>query len=153
MAHTQADFYILTNASEQQRLQLACQIAADGFRQGYCVVLGYREPVQNKTLDQKLWRAQGFLAHCDSRDDETVLKTSPIIAHDMAQTLPAISADWLVNVSNLSVAYPQHFSYLTEIVCDSDDELQNARGLYKQYRQLGLKLNHYKTSFEELTDG
>jgi DNA polymerase IIIc chi subunit len=153
MAHTQADFYILTNTNEQQRCQLACQIAACGFRQAHHVLLGYRQQRQSKTLNQKLWQAQGFLAHNDSSDCDHAWKAAPIVLHDMAQKLPTTEADWLINVSNLPVPKPQQFNYLVEIIDDADDELAHARNLYKQYRQLGFKLNHYKSPFEELTDG
>ncbi len=140
---TNADFYILSTASEQQRYLFACKLIEKIYRsQVFCYVLTESEQ-QSRTLDELLWtfRPNSFVPHQIYTGQIPDSPQTILISH-----LPMPEA-WQQVVLNLSLQAPVNLlqiQRLLEIIDNRDYIKQQARARYRYYQQQNIELATHK---------
>jgi DNA polymerase-3 subunit chi len=137
---TSIDFYF--NADD--RLQVACRLAAKALSQKQRVLVYAPEAELASRIDRMLWTwpALGFVPHCPAHD--ALAPDTPVLigGEEVWQTQPPGCAVIL----NLAPGCPQHFerfARLLEVVGQGNEELQAGRERYRFYLDRGYKIaNH-----------
>lgn len=146
----QVDFYILP---ENGRLaHFACALIQKAWKQGNSIFINTRSEAETTALDDLLWTFNdiSFLPHCLASDNNT--EDSPIvIGHDnqMSGQIP----EHITIMLNLTDQIPQDTNKLKrilEIVAGSEEQRQQSRRRYAEYRDQGHELNSHKV---ESNDG
>ena len=135
----QVDFYILPEARESAKLQVACKITLKAFDQGLRVYLRTQDLDQSAELDRMLWvfSQSSFIPHVITEGAETAWEDYPVqlgINPD-----PANAAEVLINLSD---SVPEQFQYYPRIAdLVGADEKAGARARYRHYRDRGIEPN------------
>ena len=140
----QVDFYILPENGNQAHF--ACALIQKAWKQGNSIFINTRSGAEATALDDLLWTFKdiSFLPHCLASDSNT--ENLPIvIGHDnqMSGQIP----DHTTIMLNLTDRIPPDTNKLKrilEIVAGSEDQRQQARKRYAEYRDQGHELNNHK---------
>jgi DNA polymerase-3 subunit chi len=135
---TRIDFYL----DADDRLQVACRVAAKALAQSHRVLIYAPDGELARAIDRLLWTtpAIGFVPHVMS-DHRLAAETPVVIARDPA-ALP--HDDVLVNLDRSEPAAFARFHRLVEIVGRDEDDKQAARGRYRFYRDRGYEIHTHK---------
>lgn len=144
----QIDFYILGDNSHRDINQMVCQLCEKAIVQDMNVLIYTKSIEQAHQLDELLWtfKADSFFAHKNELNEIKPDSTFPypiIISSDIKDETIAASHQFLVNLSNESPAYFQHFKRIAEMVGKNPDDKKVARKRYRLYRDKGYTLNKY----------
>ncbi|MGE5128749.1 MAG: DNA polymerase III subunit chi [Sphingomonadaceae bacterium] len=139
---TSIDFYF----NAQDKLQVACRLAAKALAQGKRLLIYAPQPETAQHIDRLLWTwpATGFVPHCLAHDP-LAADTPVLIAAD--EESPADCGLLL----NLAAACPPHFERferLLEIVARDDDERASGRARYRFYRDRGYAISDHDLTRE-----
>jgi DNA polymerase-3 subunit chi len=138
------DFYVLENATPQQRWIFACRLAEKAYLSDLKVVILQADPGEAKALDDLLWTfsERSFVPHDLCLDQEFDAATPVHIGLDAA-TLPA--GNLLVNLTDRLPAGLERYARVAEIM-DADLERRRlGRERFKSYRDdLKLVLETHK---------
>jgi DNA polymerase-3 subunit chi len=135
---TRIDFYL----DADDRLQVACRVAAKALAQCHKVLIYAPDCEQARAIDRLLWTtpAIGFVPHVMA-DHKLAPETPVVIARDAA-ALP--HDDVLVNLGRSEPASFARFHRLVEIVGRDEDDKQAARGRYRFYRDRGYEIHTHR---------
>ena len=134
---TSIDFYF----NAEDRLQVACRLAAKAASQGKRMLVHAPEAELAGRFDRMLWtwQALAFVPHCATHDP--LAAETPVLISSSEETPPGCEL-----ILNLGAACPPHFerfARLLEIVGTGDAERQAGRERYKFYQARGYKIaNH-----------
>ena len=131
---TSIDFYF--NADD--RLQVACRLAAKAASQGKRLLVHAPESELAGRFDKMLWtwQALAFVPHCSTHDP--LAGETPVLISSSEETPEGCEL-----ILNLGAGCPPHFerfARLLEIVGAEDSERQAGRERYKFYQARGYKI-------------
>lgn len=144
----QIDFYILGDNSHRDINQMVCQLCEKATAQGLNVLVYTKSSEQAHQLDDLLWtfKAETFLTHKNDFNESENNKPFPYsitISSNITDESVALNYPMLINLSNESPAFHQHFKRIAEIIGTSPDDKETARSRYRFYRDKGYSLNKY----------
>lgn len=144
---TQIDFY--THAED--KLQIACRLAAKAVRQGSRVMVYTPDADTTERLDRLLWTAPatGFLPHCRSGDE--IARQTPVIIDHLSE--PIIHDEILLNLHPEWPPFFSRFRRLVEIVGQDKRDRESGRNRYRFYRDRGYEIRHHDLSGERANAG
>jgi DNA polymerase III subunit chi len=134
---TSIDFYF----NAQDRLQVACRLAAKAASQKKRILIYAPEGDSAAQIDKLLWtwQAIGFLPHCAASDE--LAAETPVLIATGDDTPPGCGL-----LLNLSAECPPHFARferLFEVVTAEETDRTAGRGRYRFYQERGYKIaNH-----------
>jgi len=139
---TTIDFYF----NAQDRLQVACRLAAKAAGQKKRMLIYAPEPELASHIDRMLWTwpAIGFVPHCAARDP--LAQDTPVLIAADAETPPGFEL-----LLNLGAGCPPHFERferLLEVVAAEDSGRQAGRDRYRFYLERGYKISHHDLAKE-----
>ena len=135
------DFYILPNATAQQRKHFACRLAEKAWQQGNRIIIKTTSMDESQRMDDLLWTFSdgSFIPHALGGDEDA--DEHPIvISHDSQNT---DDFQLLINLSNESatqISIPR----VAEIVNQEPQRKQMGRDHFKRYREQGFELHHHE---------
>jgi len=141
---TQVDFYILPENGNQK--YFACALIQKAWKQGNNIFVNTRSESEAAAFDDLLWTFKdiSFLPHCLAANNNT--ENSPIVIGHDNQANGQIP-DHTTIMLNLTDQMPRDTNKLKrilEIVAGSENERQQARKRYAEYRDQGHELNNHK---------
>ncbi len=141
---TQVDFYILPENGNQ--MYFACALIQKAWKQGNNIFVNTRSESEAAAFDDLLWTFKdiSFLPHCLATNNNT--ENSPIVIGHDNQANGQIP-DHTTIMLNLTDQMPRDTNKLKrilEIVAGSENERQQARKRYAEYRDQGHELNNHK---------
>jgi DNA polymerase-3 subunit chi len=134
---TSIDFYF--NADD--RLQVACRLAAKAASQGKRLLVHTPDPELAGRFDKMLWtwQALAFVPHCAAADP--LAADTPVLLAGGEET-PA-GCDVILNLGAACPPHFERFARLLEIVGADDAERQAGRERYKFYQARGYKISSH----------
>lgn len=140
----QVDFYIIPENGNQKHF--ACALIQKAWKQGNNIFVNTRSESEAAAFDDLLWifKDISFLPHCLAANNDT--ENSPIVIGDNNQTNDQIP-DHTTIMLNLTDQIPRDTNKLKrilEIVAGNEDERQQARKRYAEYRNQGHELSNHK---------
>ncbi len=140
----QVDFYILPENGNQKHF--ACALIQKAWKQGNNIFVNTPSESEAAAFDDLLWTFKdiSFLPHCLAANNDT--ENSPIVIGDNNQTNDQIP-DHTTIMLNLTDQMPRDINKLErilEIVAGNEDEKQQARKRYAEYRNQGHELSNHK---------
>lgn len=135
------DFYILPEQGDNDRRRFACMLAAKAWRSGHSVYVHAGSSESAADMDKLLWtfRDISFVPHAlaDSAEAGQV----PIAIG--WESGPRAAADVLINLADAIPSCSGEFARIAEIVGGGDNERQQARQRYREYRHEGHELHNH----------
>jgi len=133
----QVDFYILPENGNQK--YFACALIQKAWKQGNNIFVNTRSESEAAAFDDLLWtfKDNSFLPHCLAAKNNT--ENSPIVIGHDNQANSQIP-DHTTIMLNLTDQMPRD----TNNVAGSENERQQARKRYAEYRDQGHELNNHK---------
>ena len=137
---TEIDFYVLADAAESRREQVACRLAEKAFGLGHRIYVNARDAQQARALDELLWtfRDGAFLPHALIQDDAS----APILV--AAGEDPAETPDLLINLAGETPPFFTRCERVAEIVNDEPAVRDAGRERFRFYRDRGYALRTHK---------
>jgi len=140
----QVDFYVLPENGKQGHF--VCALIQKAWKQGNNIFVNTRSETEAITLDDLLWTFKdiSFLPHCLAADDNA--KNTPIVIGHNNQLNGEIP-DHTTILINLTDQLPQDTGKperILEIVAGNENQRQQARKRYAEYRDQGHELNNHK---------
>ena len=131
---TSIDFYF----NAEDRLQVACRLAAKAVSQNKRIVIYAPEGDTAGRIDKLLWtwQATGFLPHC-APHDALAAETPVLIARD--EEAPA-HVSVLLNLSDDAPPHFARFERLLEVIGTDAAEREAGRTRFKAYRSQGYAI-------------
>ena len=134
---TRIDFYF----EAEDKLQVACRLAAKAAQQKLRVLIYAPDEAQAQRIDKMLWtwQATGFLPHCMTRSP-LAAQTPVLITHDPEDTP---HDEVLLNMHHDRPPAFSRFQRLVEVVGREDTDREAARTRFRFYRDRGYEIvNH-----------
>ena len=131
---TTIDFYF----KAEDRLQVACRLAAKALAQQKRMLIYARDPALASQADRTLWTwpAIGFVPHCPAHDP--LAPDTPILIGSGEDTPEGCEL-----ILNLDAQCPPHFERfvrLLEVVGTAEEDRQAGRSRYRFYLERGYKI-------------
>lgn len=141
---TRVDFYLLSCADPQERLQLICKLAEKAMGFGQKVFIHGKNLEELKALDIRLWdfRALSFAAHRLIEPDADAALGSEDPIH-LSSGEPAIDRNVLINLDTVVPPFFSRFERTLEVVNRHPDIQRAGRERYLYYKQRGYPLQHH----------
>jgi len=140
----QVDFYIFSENGNQK--YFACALIQKAWKQGNNIFVNTRSEPEAAAFDDLLWTFKdiSFLPHCLAANNNT--ENSPIvIGHDnQANSQIPDHTTVMLNLTDQMPRDTNKLKRILEIVSGSEDERQQSRKLYAEYRDQGHELNNHK---------
>lgn len=135
---TRIDFYL----DADDRLAVACRVAAKAFSQGHRVVVYAPDETVARSLDRAMWTtpATGFLPHVMA--SHRLAAETPVVIAGENDELP--HDDVLVNLHDAQPRNFARFRRLVEIVGPEEADKQAARERFRHYRDRGYELHTHR---------
>lgn len=128
------DFYIVDDAGDRARWQLACRLTEKAFSQSHKVCITVDSPEEADALDKLLWtfRDGSFIPHDIAKGDadEPVLIASG--------DLPAGMSDVLINLRQRVPEGYERFQRVIEPLDGNAPVRKDGRERFKHYRDQGI---------------
>jgi len=137
---TRIDFY----HGAEDRLQVACRLAAKAMRQRLRVLVYAPDGDTARTIDRMLWTTPpiGFVPHCMVHD--RLAPETPVLIGTDAEAMP--HDDVLLNLGADRPAHFARFQRLVEIVGREPADRAAARERFKFYRERGYQIYTHSLS-------
>ncbi len=140
----QVDFYVLPENGKQEHF--VCALIQKAWKQGNNVFINTASEAEATSLDDLLWTFKdiSFLPHCLAADDNAE-NTPIVIGHN--NQLNGEIPDHTTILINLTDQLPQDTGKperILEIVAGNENQRQQARKRYAEYRDQGHELNNHK---------
>ena len=139
----QVDFYVLPKNGIQEHF--ACALTQKAWKQGHNIFINTRSESAAATFDGLLWTFKdiSFLPHCVASEDSA--ETAPIVIGHANQTDGQIPdhAQVMINLADKIPSELNQIERILEIVAGNEDERQQARQRYANYRDQGHVLNKH----------
>lgn len=132
---TTIDFYF----NAQDRLQVACRLAAKALKQDQRLLVYAPEPHTAERIDRLLWTwpATGFVPHCKA--DAALAAETPVLIAAGEQAPEGFEV-----MLNLGTGCPPHFERFARLLEIADAaEREAGRERYRFYRSRGYKITDH----------
>ena len=140
----QVDFYVLPENGNQEHF--ACALVQKAWKQENNIFINTRSRSAATALDDLLWTFKdiSFLPHCVVTDDNAG-NTPIVIGHSlqMDSQIPDHTTV-MINLSNQIPPITNKIERILEIVAGNEDERQQSRERYAEYRDQRHKLNSHR---------
>jgi DNA polymerase III subunit chi len=135
------DFYVLPEQGDNDRQRFACALAAKAWRSGHSVYLHADSAESAADMDKLLWtyRDTSFVPHALA-DNADAAEVPIAIGWEQG---PAAGADVLINLATVVPSRSGEFARIAEIVAGTENEREQARERYRQYREQGHELHNH----------
>lgn len=139
----QIDFYILADASIEQRLLFGCRLAEKAFKLGHSLYLHCTDSQQGQLLDDLLWRFQSssFLPHSQQANAPVQIGWGPFDRD--ASNNEGTDNTVLINLSLSVPPFFDRFQRITEIVVQAPEVLDATRNAWRFYQQQQCALDRH----------
>jgi DNA polymerase-3 subunit chi len=136
---TKVGFYVIQQADQAQRLQVAARLADKAFAQGHRIYINTPSEGQARELDELLWthRATSFLPHGLVGSEH-----SERIAIGWGQE-PTGHDDLLINLNLEIPAFFSRFQRVAEVVTQDPQSLEALRQSWRFYKERGYQLEKH----------
>lgn len=140
---SRVDFYILPDTQRSSLQQFACKLAEKAWQQGIRILIHTESADESRIMDELLWTFKhgSFIPHAvlneSSNNDNPIL-----ISHEAANDS---QFQLMINLT-ASVAEPDRFERIAEILNQDAASKQTGREHYRLYRDQGYELNHHDMS-------
>lgn len=142
-ATQQVDFYLLSADGAQARHHFVCRLIEKAYHHGHKIHVLTSDAQETRQLDQMLWTFSpgSFVPHYAETAEEDISDEPVTIGYNE----PRIEHnDLLVNLTpDIPACYPR-FQRVIEAVANNDQDKQQARNRYKNYRDAGANLNTHQ---------
>lgn len=137
------DFYVLPDAAENDRAQLACRLADKAYSLGHTVYLLAGSEARAAALDDLLWtfRQDSFVPH-ERYPLLAGSEGSPVLIGVIAPT--EVNAQVLINCTDAFPKGFERFERVVELVDQRPEVLAQSRERFKQYRERGFTPESHK---------
>lgn len=140
---SQVDFYVLPEHGKRE--QFACALIQKVWKQGNNIFINMHSEPAMAALDDLLWTFKdiSFLPHCLVTDDN--VESVPIVIGHNIQTDSQMPENIHI-ILNLADQIPPELNKIErilEIVAGNEEERQQARKRYANYRNRGHVLNQH----------
>lgn len=137
---TRIDFY----HDAEDRLQVACRLAAKAMRQNLRVLVHAPDPEVARAVDRLLWTTPptGFVPHCMVHD--RLAAETPVLIGTGPEDLP--HDEVLLNLGAERPAHFARFQRLVEIVGRDPEDRAAARERFRFYRERGYQIYTHSLS-------
>lgn len=135
----QIDFYILSNADQQVKMQFACRIVQKAYDQGLKVYLQTENAEHCDQVNEMLWTfSQGsFIPHTICSDNSQDWNDFPVqlgLESDVN-----LDADLLINLVSRPPRSFQAFHRIADLVGDEPADKAAGRDRFRFYREQGIE--------------
>jgi DNA polymerase-3 subunit chi len=136
---TRVGFYVVRDAGQSQRLQVAVRLADKAFARGHRIFINAADRAQAQALDDLLWhfRPASFLPH-------------GLVGSEYADTIaigwgqdPESHNDLLINLQLEIPAFFSRFQRVAEVVTQDPDSLAALRQSWTFYKDRGYELEKH----------
>tara|TARA_R110002094_G_scaffold33683_41_gene46276 strand:+ start:716 stop:1144 length:429 start_codon:yes stop_codon:yes gene_type:complete len=136
---TRVGFYVIRQAGEAQRLQVAARLADKAFQRGHRIYIHARDQAQARSLDTLLWsfRPGSFLPHGLAGEPG-----SDLVAIGWGEE-PAGHDDLLINLRLEVPAFFGRFHRVAEVVTQDNASLVALRESWRFYQARGYQLEKH----------
>ncbi|BDY03366.1 DNA polymerase III subunit chi [Ferrimonas sp. YFM] len=147
-----ATFYLIdanADGALSAHLSLACQLAANCYRQGKPVYLHCEDQAQAEQMDETLWQfdADRFVPH--NLVGEGPRGGAPVeIGHN--GQFSSKKRPVLINLAAKAPQFAVEFAQIFDFVPAADDAKALARERYRAYRQMGVELTTHDLAAQPL---
>lgn len=136
----EVSFYLLPSEAEAERYLFLCKLVEKAYRERHRVYILSATPEQARRLDDLLWtfRAGSFIPH------QLYSGVPPPLDNPVLIGTSGAPEGWRQTLLNLAEDIPEtpnNYQRILEILDNSEICKQAGRERYRQYRQLGLKIN------------
>lgn len=136
----EVSFYLLPSESETERYLFLCKLVEKAYRERHRVYILTASAEQTQQLDDLLWtfRPGSFIPHRIYAGAPPAQENRVLVG-----TLNAPDG-WRQTLINLAQDIPEtldNYERIIEVLDNSDTCKQAGRNRYRQYQQLGLKIN------------
>ena len=131
---TSIDFYF----NAEDRLQVACRLAAKALKQGSRMLIYAPDADTAGRLDTLMWTwpATGFVPHC--RAQAPLAAETPVLIASGEETPEG--CELLLNLGAECPPHFERFARLLEVVSVSDEEKASGRSRYRFYKERGYPI-------------
>ena len=136
---TRVGFYVVQDARQAQRLQVAARLADKAFQQGHTIFINAVDEAQARALDELLWsfRPASFLPHGVHGEEN-----SETIAIGWGQE-PVRHNDLLINLQLEIPEFFSRFRRVAEVVTQDAESLAALRRSWSFYKERGYQLEKH----------
>jgi len=137
---TRVEFY----SSDEPKLQLACRLVANAFRQESHVVVYTPDENAARGFDKLLWtfQATGFIPHCMGH--HALSTETPVVIMGADGAMPHHQV--MLNLHSEAPPAFGRFRRLIELVGNDESDRRLARVRYRFYRERGYEISHHEFS-------
>ena len=142
---SQADFYILKEAEDEQRFFVACRLTEKAMAQGLKVYIHTASEQSAQDLDDLLWsfKPESFIPHTivgleDNMDDEEI----PVLIGYEGNA--STKGQLLINLCDQVPDIHENFDRIAEIVPNREEAKAISREHWNTYKTLGFELKHHQ---------
>jgi DNA polymerase-3 subunit chi len=131
---TNIDFYF----NAEDRLQVACRLAAKALKQGSRMLIYAPDADTAGRLDTLMWTwpATGFVPHC--RAQAPLAAETPVLIASGEETPEG--CELLLNLGAECPPHFERFARLLEVVSVNDEEKASGRSRYRFYKERGYPI-------------
>ena len=143
---SQADFYILKEAEEEQRLFLACRLTEKAMAQGLKIYIHTASEQVAQDLDDLLWsfKPESFIPHTIVGLDEEMEADDEVPVLIGYQGNESTRGQLLINLCDVLPDGHGDFERIVEIVPNREEAKTISREHWNAYKALGFELNHHQ---------
>jgi DNA polymerase-3 subunit chi len=140
---TQIDFYF----NAEDRLQVACRLAAKALAQKKRLLIYAPEHETASRIDKMLWTwpAIGFVPHCAVHEEHA--RETPVLIASGDEMAPECAL--LVNLGADCPPHFERFERLFEIVALDEESRKHGRSRYRFYLERGYRINNHDLRVEQ----
>jgi DNA polymerase III subunit chi len=134
---TNIDFYF----NAEDRLQVACRLAAKALKQGSRMLIYAPDADTASRLDTLMWTwpAIGFVPHCLAH--APLAAETPVLIASGEET-PA-ECELLLNLGGECPPHFERFTRLFEVISSNEEEKTNGRRRYRFYQERGYPITNH----------
>ena len=142
----QADFYILKQSEEEQRLFFACRLTEKAMAQGMKIYIHAPSEQSAQDMDDLLWsfKPESFIPHTIVGLDDEMEEDDEVPVLIGYQGNESARGQLLINLSAELPEGHGDFERIAEIVANSDEAKAVSREHWNAYKALGFELNHHQ---------
>ena len=142
---SQADFYILKEAEDEQRFFVACRLTEKAMAQGLKVYIHTASEQSAQDMDDLLWsfKPESFIPHTivgleDDMEDEEI----PVLIGYEGNA--STKGQLLINLCDKVPDEHENFDRIAEIVPNREEAKAISREHWNTYKTLGFELKHHQ---------
>ncbi|MBT8142112.1 MAG: DNA polymerase III subunit chi [Gammaproteobacteria bacterium] len=141
---TQVDFYIIPENQPRSKDVVTCRLTEKALKQGFRVLILGQDQKQLQALDEKLWtyKEQSFIPHEIEPENAITSEHCHVVLSENSNAYTV--ANLLINLSGKIPEGYARFERIAEIVPGKQQDRQQSRVRYKQYREQSCTLNTHE---------